>query len=187
MDEAGRGPLAGPLVVAACLLPRGFDCEGLDDSKKLTAPQREELFIRVTAHALYHVEVVPVEEIDRKNILRATLEAMALCLHRVGARKARVDGNQHPVDPPCPCELVVQGDGRYACIAAASVLAKVTRDRLMVEAARIYPGYGFETNMGYHAPEHIRGLKLYGPTAIHRKSFDPVRSMLAQPCLGFDA
>jgi len=174
------------LVVAACLLPQGFDCGGLDDSKKLTPAQREEMFDRVTRLARYHIEVVSVEDIDRKNILRATLEAMAWCLSQVGAARARVDGNQHPVDPPCPCELVVQGDGKFACIAAASVLAKVTRDRLMVEAATAYPGYGFETNMGYHAPEHIRGLELYGPTPIHRKSFDPVRSMLAQPCLGFD-
>lgn len=187
VDEAGRGPLAGPLVVAAVLLPRGFDASGLNDSKKLTAAQREAHYLRVFTHARYHIEVVPSSVVDAKNILRATLEAMALCLYMVGAKSARVDGNQQPIGAHCPCETLVQGDGRDAAIAAASILAKVTRDRLMTHAATVYPGYGWETNMGYHVPEHVEAIYRLGPTPLHRRSFDPLRSMLAQPCLSLDA
>ena len=187
VDEAGRGPLAGPLVVAAVLLPAGFDATGLDDSKKLKATQRESHFARVIKVARYHVEVVSVEVVDEKNILRATLEAMALCLLMVGAKRGRVDGNQHPVGAPCPCELLVKGDGRDAAIAAASILAKVTRDRLMTAAAQEYPGYGWETNMGYYDDRHVEALHRLGPTPLHRRSFDPLRTMLAQPCLFLDA
>ena len=126
VDEAGRGPLAGPLVVAAVLLPRGFDARGLDDSKKIASTQREHLFKRVVKGAQYHIEVVSVEDVDRKNILRATLEAMSMCLLMVGASRGRVDGNALPIGAPCPCEAWVKGDGRDASIAAASILAKVS-------------------------------------------------------------
>lgn len=187
MDEAGRGPIAGPLVVAAVVLPLGFNAEGLNDSKKLTREQREEQFDRIRGSADYSVIVVPPETVDRLNILRATLEAMSEAIRTLATKVdlAVIDGNQHPIDAPCPCELIIKGDGHRSEIAAASILAKVTRDRLMVEASETYPGYGFESHFGYHRPEHIEALNRLGPCPLHRRSFEPIRTMVNQPCLIF--
>ena len=187
VDEAGRGPIAGPLVVAAVVLPAGFDAEGLNDSKKLTREQREDQFDRIKAGTDYSIVVVPSETVDRLNILRATLEAMSEAIRSLTSRVelAVIDGNRHPIDPPCACELIIKGDGHRSEIAAASILAKVTRDRWMVEASEMYPGYGFESHFGYHRPEHIEALNRLGPCPLHRRSFEPVRTMVNQPCLTF--
>ncbi|MBX3112863.1 MAG: ribonuclease HII [Fimbriimonadaceae bacterium] len=185
VDEAGRGPLAGPVVVAAVVLPLGFDTQGVVDSKRLTPADREAAFDRIVAAAAWHIEVVGPADIDRHNILRATLAAMSRCLAGLTPRprSARIDGNALPPDPCCPCEAWVKGDGRDAAVAAASILAKVTRDRLMVSAAEEFPGYGFESNFGYAAPGHLAALRELGPCPLHRRSFEPVKTMVNQPCL----
>ncbi|MBS1708591.1 MAG: ribonuclease HII [Armatimonadetes bacterium] len=185
VDEAGRGPLAGPVVVAAVVLSEGFDTSGVNDSKQLTLLQREAVYERIKSSATFHVEVVDPADIDRHNILRATLLAMSRCLAALDPApiSARIDGNAFPPEPCCPCETWVKGDGRDAAIAAASILAKVTRDRLMVLAASEFPGYGFESNYGYAAPDHLAALRELGPCRIHRRSFEPVKTMVNQPCL----
>ncbi len=184
-DEAGRGPLAGPVMAACVLLPEGFDAAGLDDSKKLSALQRDDLFERITAGAQYEIEAAEPDEIDRLNILHASMAAMTRAINRIKPSKVLVDGNRPPVGVCCEVECVVKGDGKFAAIAAASILAKVTRDRLMVEYAKEYPQYGFERHFGYPTPEHLAALREFGPCPIHRKSFAPVREN-EQPCLTFD-
>ncbi len=185
VDEAGRGPIAGPLVVAAALLPANFDATGLNDSKKLNAVQRETFFARITATAQYSIVIVSPEEVDRRNILRATLNAMSQSLHElpVVPAQAVIDGNQLPPNPPCPVETLVKGDSKNAAIAAASILAKVTRDRLMIEANQTYPGYGFDQHFGYHNPAHIAAIQKLGPCPIHRRTFEPIKSLVNQPNL----
>lgn len=184
-DEAGRGPLAGPVVAAAVILPEGFDVEGLDDSKKLDPQRREELAERVLAGAIYAIEAAEPEEIDRLNILHASMAAMSRAIARIGPPKVYVDGNRLPPGLACEAEAVVKGDGKMACIAAASILAKTTRDRLMKEMEGRYPGYGFDRHFGYPTPEHLQALRTLGPCAIHRRSFGPVREA-DQRCLTFD-
>lgn len=178
IDEAGRGPLAGPLVAVAVVLPDGFHHEDLDDSKKLTARQRETLFTELTTRAdiQWAVTVVDAEEVDRLNILEATHEAMR------GAVRGLVPDPDHalidglPVLPfPVPQTALVGGDGLSFSIAAASVIAKVTRDRIMVEMDARYPGYEFAQHKGYGTALHLAKLRAHGPCAIHRKSFSPVR------------
>jgi ribonuclease HII len=188
LDEAGRGPLAGPVVAAAVALPRGFDREGIRDSKKLTPKKREELAERIKAEAAWAVCVVEVEEVDRLNIFWASMAAMRRSLQSlpVSADKVFVDGNRIPPDIKLDCEIeaVVGGDDRLACIAAASIIAKTTRDRLMRRYGAIYPGYGFENHYGYSCPQHFQMLKELGPCAIHRRTFAPVQEAL-QGCLAF--
>lgn len=185
LDEAGRGPLAGPVVAAAVLLPDDFDCDGLNDSKQLSVEQRETLFARIEKAAGWSVSIVEPKEIDSLNILRASLEAMRRAyvdLERTGS-EVLVDGNQMPPGLGASARTVVKGDGIYAAIAAASIVAKVTRDRLMVLMADMYPGYGFESHFGYPTPAHLEALKRLGPCPIHRQSFAPVRTWNAQPVL----
>lgn len=177
-DEAGRGPLAGPVVAAAVLLPPGFDPIGLNDSKKLTPDQRLLLETQLLAGAEYAIEAAEPDEIDRLNILHASLAAMGRAIIKLNPPKVFVDGNRLPQNLPCEAEAVVKGDGKYACIAAASILAKVARDRLMAEYAENYPDYGFERHFGYPTPEHLAALARYGPCLIHRRSFGPVRQSL---------
>lgn len=184
-DEAGRGPLAGPLVVAAVVLPEGFDTNGLDDSKKLTPQKRERQARRIKHDAVWCLEVVGVEEIERRNILRASLNAMARVLELLCPTRSLVDGNQLP-PTKLNVEAVVKGDGKFACIAAASILAKTERDRIMCEYADEYPNYGFEVNFGYGTPEHLAAIREHGPCAIHRRTFSPIADLLNQPCLTFD-
>ena len=181
IDEAGRGPLAGPVVAAAVVLPEGFHHPELDDSKKLTERSRERLFAELTSHREigWAMAIVDPEEIDRLNVLGATHEAMrrALAALPVAPDHALIDGL--PVLPfPIPQTALVGGDGLSFSIAAASVIAKVTRDRLMVEMEARYPAYGFARHKGYGTALHLAKLRAHGPCAIHRQSFSPVRQAL---------
>lgn len=182
VDEAGRGPLAGPVVAAAVILPLDLELEGLRDSKCLAERERERLFDQILGSAeAWGVGVVSAEEIDQINILRATHLAMARALSQLapGADGALVDGL--PVKGlPCPHQALVQGDSRCASIAAASVLAKVTRDRLMVRFEEEHPGYGFARHKGYGTRDHLQALRDLGPSPIHRRSFRPVAELLPQ-------
>jgi ribonuclease HII len=183
-DEAGRGPLAGPVVAAAVILPDRFVLKGINDSKQLTAKAREEAEIRIKKHAIWAVEAAWTEEVDRLNILHASLAAMARAVARLGVIPSCVfvDGNKLPQDLPCEAKAVIDGDAKVACIAAASILAKVERDRIMCDMASRYPGYGFEKHFGYPTPEHREALAKLGPCEIHRRSFVTVQ-MALQPTL----
>ena len=185
-DEAGRGPLAGPVVAAAVLLPAGFDVKGINDSKKLDHHRREELFVRIMEGGIVAVERAEPDEIDRLNILWASMAAMERALWAIAnqGNYIYVDGNRLPKQMPLDGQAVVKGDGKYACIAAASIVAKVTRDRLMVAYAAEYPEYGFERHFGYPTPEHLEAVRKFGPCPIHRRSFAPIRDY-EQPCLTF--
>jgi len=185
-DEAGRGPLAGPVVAAAVILPADFDIAGLNDSKKLDKAAREHHAARIMATAIYAIESAEVDEIDRLNILHASMAAMSRAIARIAPMKVYVDGNRLPPNLVCEGEAVIKGDGKIACIAAASILAKTTRDRIMIEMGVTYAGYGFEKHYGYPTPEHLEALRRIGPCAIHRRSFAPVRDH-EQACLIFDA
>ena len=182
-DEAGRGPLAGPLVAAAAILPDGFDLTGIDDSKKLDGPRRAALEARIKAEARWAVEVVSAAEVDRLNPLRASLEAMGRALARLAPERAFVDGNQVPKGLGFPVEAVVKGDGKLACVAAASILAKTERDRLLTALAAEYPPYGFDRHFGYGTPAHLAALREHGPSHEHRRTYAPVRALLDQPSL----
>lgn len=173
IDEAGRGPLAGPVCAAAVVLPNGLMIEGLNDSKKLTEKKREALFDVITGQALaYGIGWASEEEIDRVNILQATFLAMgrAVAAMQFPADYALVDGNRMP-PLPIPGEAVVKGDGKCACIAAASVLAKVSRDRVLRELDRQYPQYGFAQHKGYGTKAHYAAIMQYGILPVHRRSF----------------
>jgi ribonuclease HII len=182
VDEAGRGPLAGPVVAAAVILPPGFTLPELADSKVLDAPTRERLLVEIERSALATAVIaVAAPRIDQINILRATHEAMAAALARLPhpPRLALVDGL--PVHGlPCPHLAVIEGDACCAAIAAASILAKVTRDRLMVELDAAFPGYGFARHKGYPTPEHLEALHRLGPCPLHRRSFAPVAAAVAR-------
>jgi ribonuclease HII len=181
VDEAGRGPLAGPVVCAAVCFEAGKRLpRGLDDSKRLTAAERERLYGKIVAVAAVSVVVASHARVDRMNILRASLWGMsrAVAALNCGADHVLVDGNMLPPDLPCPAEALVGGDGRSVSIAAASIVAKVTRDRLMKAAGVAYPLYGFQNHMGYSTPEHLAALSEHGPCVLHRRSFAPVRIAL---------
>jgi ribonuclease HII len=182
VDEAGRGPLAGPLVVAAVILDPARPIAGLGDSKQIAAPQRERLHDRIIEQALaFRIEVVDVPTIDTRNILRATLEAMARCIAGLdpAPELVLIDGNRLPPGLALPARAIVDGDATEAAIGAASIIAKVTRDRLMVELDAVFPGYGFARHKGYGTPEHLTALTRLGPCAQHRLSFAPVRDRIA--------
>jgi len=183
VDEAGRGPWAGPVVAGAAILdPRDIP-DGLNDSKQLTARRREALFEALTAGpALIGVGIASVEEIDSLNILEATFLAMRRAVAALPAvpALALIDGNRAPKGLPCPCQTVVKGDARSLSIAAASIVAKVTRDRIMAELAAAHPGYGWETNQGYGAKAHQEGLQRLGVSPHHRRSFRPIHKMLVE-------
>lgn len=183
VDEAGRGPWAGPVAAAAAILdPHGIPA-GLNDSKKLTAKRREALFdALMEGPAVIGVGLASVEEIDRLNILEATYLAMRRAVAALGETPALalIDGNRAPTGLPCPCQTVVGGDGRSLSIAAASIVAKVTRDRIMAELAKTHPGYGWETNQGYGAKAHQEALLRLGVTPHHRRSFRPIHKILVE-------
>ena len=173
VDEVGRGPLAGPVCAAAVILPHGREIAGLNDSKKLSERKREELFNIITSSAVaYGIAFAEVEEIEELNILRATFLAMNRAIARLTVRPelALIDGNRNS-DIEIPSRCIVKGDARCADIAAASILAKVTRDRYMREMALIYPQYGFENHKGYGTKQHYMALREYGASPIHRMSF----------------
>ena len=181
LDEAGRGPLAGPVVAAAVVLPREFSHQFLDDSKKLTPLRRDELCAELMAHSdvRWRAAIVSPEEIDRLNILRATHEAMRRAVTALADAPDHVLIDGLPVHPfPIPQTALVGGDGLSFSIAAASVIAKVTRDRLMIEHDAAFPEYAFAQHKGYGTALHIERLKKHGPCPIHRRSFLPVRQAL---------
>ncbi len=180
VDEAGRGPLAGPVVAAAVVMPRDFDVPGIDDSKKLTEKKREVLYEIIRASALaWGIGIVDHKRIDEINILQATKEAMRQAVAEVSEKMDRQGKRlEHIIfdamtieEIPIPQTNVVKGDSKSLSVAAASILAKVTRDRMMKEFAVKYPGYGFEKNKGYGTKAHYEGLRIYGMCPIHRKTF----------------
>ncbi|MCG9894501.1 MAG: ribonuclease HII [Fimbriimonadaceae bacterium] len=187
VDEAGRGALAGPVVVAAVRLPAGFDIAGLNDSKKLTPARREIQASRIRAGAVWSIVEVGLEEIESLNILWAAMAGMRRAALAIpGEGRIRVDGDRLPELDQRPAEAWVKGDSRCPAIAAASILAKTHRDSLMLRAAEKHPGYGFEAHFGYGVPEHLDSLARLGPCPIHRRGFEPIRSMREQPCLNLD-
>ena len=173
VDEAGRGPLAGPVCAAAVILPRGTVIEGLNDSKKLSEKRREALYDEIVGKAIaFGVAFASVEEIEEKNILEATFLAMNRAIEKLSVvpALALIDGNRNK-GIALPSRCVIGGDGKCADIAAASILAKVTRDRYMLEMAEKYPQYGFERHKGYGTAAHYAAIREFGPSPIHRMSF----------------
>lgn len=174
VDEVGRGPLAGPVCAAAVILPKGMVIDGVNDSKKLSEKKRERLYEEITKNAVaYSVAFVEPSVIDEINIRMATHRAMQKAVSdlKVRADFLLVDGNDRIAFDGIESEYVVKGDARFECIAAASIVAKVTRDRYMVEMDSVYPHYGFAKNKGYGTKEHMLGIREYGITDIHRKTF----------------
>ena len=184
VDEAGRGPLAGPVSVAAVILDPNHPIAGLNDSKKLSEARREALYPQIIEHALaWHIEFVQADEIDELNILHATMAGMrrAVCALQPAAQLARIDGNRIPTGLPCHAEALVGGDALDPAIMAASILAKVARDRAMIALHDEFPAYGFAVHKGYPTPAHLTALNTHGPCPQHRQSFAPVRrSMTAR-------
>lgn len=181
VDEAGRGPLAGPVVVAAVILDPLRPIAGLADSKVLSAARREQLALEIRSRVLaFAICVVEAEEIDRLNILGATLAGMSRAVASLAIRPALalIDGNRVPGDLPCRGQAIVRGDASEAAISAASILAKTERDRIMCALDLIHPGYGFLKHKGYPTAEHFESLRRLGPCPQHRRSFAPVRDCL---------
>ncbi len=187
VDEAGRGPWAGPVSAGAVILAAGVEIEGLDDSKKLSAARREALEPLIKARSLaWGVGFASAEEVCALNVLRATELAMsrAVMAMSVAPAFALVDGN-YPFALPCPVKTVVRGDSLSVSIAAASILAKTARDAIMLEMDAVHPGYGFAAHKGYGVPEHARALRRLGPCAIHRMTWGPLRAVIGQSVRGF--
>ena len=184
-DEAGRGPLAGPVVAAAVILDPARIPKGLNDSKRLQPEEREDLFEKIAATAEISIAVAPPARIDRDNILRASLWALARAVAGLPVKPQLVfvDGRDR-IDTCCDCEAVISGDAIIASIAAASIVAKVTRDRLMTRLGLLYPGYGFEQHKGYSVPAHCQALARLGPTIHHRRSFAPVAASYGDLAVG---
>lgn len=182
VDEAGRGPLAGPVVCAAVILPDNDDLIGLGDSKKLSAGQRERLYAQIRSVALaYSIIRIEASTIDRINILQATLAGMAKAVHalKTAPELILIDGNRLPRDLPCQARAVISGDTIERSIMAASVLAKVRRDRIMLEMHRDFPMYGFDMHKGYPTAAHMKALASYGACPQHRRSYKPVQKAIA--------
>ncbi len=181
VDEVGRGPWAGPVVTAAVIPGKNFDCNGIQDSKKLSPQKREDLAERIRQQADVSIGSASVSEIDDLNILQATFLAMRRAVEGLSQSPGLVlvDGNKAP-DLPCPVQTVIKGDQISASIAAASIVAKVERDRLMSKLAEDYAGYGWERNKGYGTREHRDGLESHGITPHHRRSFAPIHKMLSE-------
>lgn len=181
VDEAGRGPLAGPVVAAACHLPEGVMLDGVDDSKKLTPAKRAELFERITRNPsiLYGVGVIDAQIIDQINILRATFEAMLIAVAQMAQKPdyLLVDGHMLP-KTSIPAKAIVKGDSLSISIATASIIAKETRDALMNQYHELWPVYGFNKHKGYGTQQHLLALEKYGPCPIHRVTFEPIKTMM---------
>ncbi len=178
-DEAGRGPVAGPVTVAAVILPPHWQCSGLNDSKKLSAAKREALFEIIRKEAIaYRIVHVSAAEIDRLNIYQAVCQGMKKAVEELNPAAGALLSDAMPVAVDMPIEALIKGDSRSASIAAASILAKVSRDRLMDLYAQEYPGYGFEIHKGYLTEAHRAALDTLGPCAIHRQTFEPIKSMI---------
>jgi len=181
IDEVGRGPLAGPVVAAAVILPKDFYLPGIDDSKKLSEKRREEYdqIIRQQAVAL-GIGMIQAPEIDKINIFEATKKAMKAAVASLAPKPDCLLIDAVKLDTPYASEAIIKGDAKSVSIAAASIVAKVTRDHLMKELAKSFPAYHFDKNMGYGTKEHIEAIRQYGITAYHRKSFAPVKDMFTQ-------
>jgi ribonuclease HII len=182
IDEVGRGPWAGPVVAAAVILDPAALPDGLNDSKRLSAARRAELAAVLGARASVSVGIASVAEIETMNILQASFLAMRRAILGLASRPALalVDGNKAPPGLPCACRPIVGGDALVLSIAAASIVAKVARDQMMVTLAQQFPGYGWETNMGYGTRAHQDGLARFGVTPHHRRSFQPIHKMLCE-------
>ena len=182
VDEVGRGPLAGPVVAAAVILDPNKPIDGLMDSKKISEKRREVLAVEIKEKAIaWAISRVDVDEIDRINILQASLKAMTIAVSELKQQPdfVMIDGNKIPADLNIKAEAVVKGDDRVACISAASIIAKVARDHEMIEMENIYPGYGLAKHKGYPTKVHIEALQKLGVTEIHRRTFGPVKKVLA--------
>lgn len=182
VDEVGRGPLAGPVVAAAVILPDDRVIGGLADSKALSRKRREEVAITIHQQAIVCIACASEAEIDDLNILHASMLAMSRALADLAEQPAAalIDGNRLPPDLPFPAEAVVRGDAKVSAIAAASIVAKVHRDALMRQYAETWPGYGFERHAGYPTRQHRQALQALGPCPIHRRSFRPVRDLIIE-------
>ena len=179
IDEAGRGPWAGPVVAAAVILPNDNIPDGLNDSKKLSKKRRAELFITIQQTCLVGIGIATVKEIDEINILQASLLAMRRAVGELDTKPdaCLVDGNKDP-DLGLPTQCIVKGDGKSLSIAAASIIAKVFRDKIMADLSQVYPHYDWQQNSGYGVPKHIEALRLVGISPHHRKSFAPIRKLI---------
>jgi ribonuclease HII len=182
IDEVGRGPWAGPVLAAAVILDPDAIPQGLDDSKRLSASKRETLFAALSATAVTGIGQASVAEIDEINILQASLLAMQRALENLPQEpvEALIDGRHIPPGLPCPAQAVIRGDARCLSIAAASIVAKVTRDRIMVALSQQFPEYGWGTNMGYGTRAHVLGLESVGVSPHHRRSFRPIHKILCE-------
>jgi len=177
-DEAGRGPMAGPLVASGVILPIGYRLDYLDDSKKLTPKKRDELFDIIKKDAIaYEIEIISVEEVDKLNVYEASKLAMTRCVERL-RQTDYVLTDCMPLDIDLPVLSLIKGDSKSASIAAASILAKVTRDRIMEELDKIYPQYEFKKHKGYVTKRHLELLNEHGVSPVHRVSFSPVKNIL---------
>jgi ribonuclease HII len=186
VDEAGRGPLAGPVAVAAVILDPARRIDGLGDSKALSEARREALFPRIQSEAIaFAIVFVHADEIDRLNILQATMAGMRRAVAALATTPSRVlvDGNRVPPGLGIAAEAIVKGDAKIAAISAASILAKVARDRWMLDLDAAHPEYGFAAHKGYPTPEHLDALRRFGPCPAHRRSFAPVRASMVPPLL----
>jgi ribonuclease HII len=181
IDEAGRGPLAGPVVAAAVILKKGAKLDLVDDSKKLTEKQREKALEEIKEHALaIGIGIASVEEIDRINIYRAAREAMQSAIKQLKIKPEFLLIDAMPMEIDIPSESIIKGDQKSISIAAASIIAKTTRDQYMIEMDKIFPQYNFKQHKGYGTKEHIELIKKYGYTPIHRKSYEPIKSMIKE-------
>ena len=178
-DEAGRGTMAGPVVVAAVILPFDVKIEGINDSKQLTAKQRDKLYEKIIETAIeYSIEFIDVEDVDKLNVYEASRIGMINCIKKLKTPVDYVLTDAMKLELDIPCLSLIKGDAKSASIAAASILAKVSRDRYMIEISKKYPQYGFEKHKGYVTKYHLEMLEKYGPCEIHRKSFDPVKKVI---------
>lgn len=187
LDEAGRGPMAGPLVVGAVIFPQGYYNDKINDSKKLTEKKREELYQIIIQEALaYQVEIIDVADVDRLNVYQASKKGMIDAIDHLSIRPDYALTDAMPLGDVIEHQAIVKGDAKSLSIGAASILAKVTRDHIMNDYAKIYPEYGFEKHKGYPTKQHKETLKAYGVTPIHRRSFQPVIDVLNQQMSLFD-
>lgn len=179
LDEAGRGPMAGPLVVGGVIFPKDYYNEAINDSKQLSEKKREELYDLIIENALaYQIEIIDVEEVDRLNVYQASKKGMLDAIQHISIHPDFALSDAMPLGDAIPHEAIVKGDSLSISIAAASILAKVTRDRIMKEYDKVYPEYGFAKHKGYPTKQHKEALHQYGVTPIHRKTFKPVMDML---------
>lgn len=187
LDEAGRGPMAGPLVVGAVIFPQGYYNDKINDSKKLTEKKREELYQIIIQEALaYQIEIIDVADVDRLNVYQASKKGMIDAIDHLSIRPDYALTDAMPLGDVIEHQAIVKGDAKSLSIGAASILAKVTRDYIMNDYAKIYPEYGFEKHKGYPTKQHKEALKAYGVTPIHRRSFQPVIDVLNQQMSLFD-